>query len=93
MPRRLCRGNRLLSRAITLYRQLEDRYYEADALVHLGKAWHSAGSAIAAADAWQQVLRILDQLGHAGAEKVRAKLSAVSAAPGTSAERLSGVAD
>jgi tetratricopeptide (TPR) repeat protein len=60
--------------AIALYRQLGDRYYEADTLTHLGDAHDAMGAPEAARAAWRQALRILEQLQHAGADRVRAKL-------------------
>jgi hypothetical protein len=44
-------------------------------LDHLGDAHHAAGGSTAARDAWQLALRILDELGHPDAGRVRAKIS------------------
>jgi tetratricopeptide (TPR) repeat protein len=61
--------------AIALYRQLGDRYYEADTLAHLGDAHDAVGAAEPARAAWRQALQILEQLQHAEADRVRAKLA------------------
>ncbi|HZM76295.1 MAG TPA: tetratricopeptide repeat protein [Candidatus Limnocylindrales bacterium] len=60
--------------AIELYRELSDRFHEADTLTHLGDAHHSAKDLDAARLAWQQALTILDELDHPDAERVRANL-------------------
>jgi DNA-binding SARP family transcriptional activator/tetratricopeptide (TPR) repeat protein len=61
--------------AIALYRRLGVRHYEADTLVHLGDAHDAVGAAEAARAAWRHALRILEQLQHAEADRVRAKLA------------------
>jgi tetratricopeptide (TPR) repeat protein len=62
-------------RALGLFRELGDRYNEATTLTNLGDAQLSAGDASAARRAWAQALRILDEIGHADAGRVRAMLS------------------
>jgi DNA-binding SARP family transcriptional activator/Flp pilus assembly protein TadD len=57
-----------------LYTEISDRYNLADVLVHLGDAHDGAGNTDDARKAWQQALDIFDQLHHARAEQVRAKL-------------------
>jgi len=61
-------------RALSLYRGLGDRYYEASALTSLGDVHHSAGDSGAARRAWAQALPILEEIDHADASRVRAKL-------------------
>jgi len=62
-------------RALGLYRGLGDRYYEAGALTSLGDVHLSAGDAGAARRAWAQALRILEEIDHSDASRVRAKLT------------------
>ena len=54
--------------ALDLFRDLGDRYDEADTLTHLGDTHHAAGDPDAARDAWQQALTILDELDHPDAD-------------------------
>jgi tetratricopeptide (TPR) repeat protein len=62
-------------RAAGLYRGLGDRYYEAGALTSLGDVHLSAGDSAAARRAWARALRILQEIDHADASRVRAKLT------------------
>ena len=62
-------------RALGLYRELGDRYFEAGALTSLGDVHLSAGDSGAARRAWAQALRILEEIDHADASRVRAKLT------------------
>lgn len=66
--------------ALDIFRQLEDRYFQAETLSHLGDAHDAAGERDSARTAWQSALRILENLGHPDAERVRTKLT--GAAPG-----------
>jgi DNA-binding SARP family transcriptional activator/tetratricopeptide (TPR) repeat protein len=71
--------------AIELFHDLGERYYLANSLESLGDAYHAGGDLAAARDAWRRALIILDQLGHQGAQQVRAKLGrdpAGQSAPG-----------
>ena len=61
-------------RAVDLFREVGDRYYEADALAHLGDTYLAAGHADAARGAWEGSMELLDQLGHADADRVRVRL-------------------
>jgi DNA-binding SARP family transcriptional activator/tetratricopeptide (TPR) repeat protein len=61
-------------RAIELYRATGGRHGEADSLARLGDAHLAGGDRAAATLAWRQALTILDELGHPGAEELRAKL-------------------
>lgn len=70
------------SRALGLYQELADRYYEADTLTHLGDTFRAAGDVAAARDAWRQAQAILDELNHADAGQVRAKLTELGAETG-----------
>jgi tetratricopeptide (TPR) repeat protein len=60
--------------ALRLYREAGDRYNEADVLTHLGEVHAAADAPGAARDAWQQAVRILDELGHPDADQLRSKL-------------------
>jgi hypothetical protein len=63
--------------ALTLFRDLGDRYDEAATLTNLGDTHHAAGNPDAARDAWQHALTILDDLDHPDADQVRTKLAAL----------------
>lgn len=69
-------------RALTLFREFGDRYFEATSLSHLGDARCAAGEQQEALQAWQQALAILDDLQHAEAGQVRAKLAGAPERPG-----------
>jgi tetratricopeptide (TPR) repeat protein len=60
--------------ALSLFRELGDRFNEAEILTHLGDALHAAGDQQEARAAWQQALVILDDLHHPDADQIRAKL-------------------
>ena len=62
-------------RALDLFNVLGDRYSEARTLSCLGDVHLSAGDAGAARRAWAQALRILEEIDHADAGRVRAKLT------------------
>ncbi|HET6214170.1 MAG TPA: tetratricopeptide repeat protein, partial [Micromonosporaceae bacterium] len=64
----------------TMFREFGDRYGEADVLDHLGDAHQAAGDAAAAGTAWGRALELLQQLGHADADRVRAKLASTRTA-------------
>jgi DNA-binding SARP family transcriptional activator/tetratricopeptide (TPR) repeat protein/DNA-binding XRE family transcriptional regulator len=61
--------------AISLFREFGDRGYEAETLTRLGDTHHAHGQVRQARQAWREALRILDDLHHGEADKVRAKLS------------------
>ncbi len=63
--------------ALDLLRAVGDRFHEADVSDHLGDACHAAGDPVSAARAWQRALVVLEQLGHADAARVRAKVPAL----------------
>jgi DNA-binding SARP family transcriptional activator/tetratricopeptide (TPR) repeat protein len=75
-----------------MYADLADRFNEADTLDHLGDAKQGAGDAPAAADTWARALRILDDIGHPDAARVRAKLSPAAPGPTTPGPAAPGVA-
>jgi DNA-binding SARP family transcriptional activator len=65
-------------RALSLSREAGDRVFEAHTLTRLGDTSHAAGDRARAREAWQQALAILDDLQHADANQVRAKLASTS---------------
>ncbi len=62
-------------RSLTLHRELADRYFISKLLTHLGDGHQAAGDTDAARNAWIEALADLDELGHADADKVRARLA------------------
>jgi tetratricopeptide (TPR) repeat protein len=62
-------------RALGLFNVLGDRYSEARTLTRLGDVHLSAGDSGATHRAWAQALRILEEIDHADASRVRAKLT------------------
>jgi tetratricopeptide (TPR) repeat protein len=62
-------------RAVELFRQTGGRYFEADTLARLGDAHRAAGDPASAANALRRSLRILEELGHPDADRVRAQLA------------------
>jgi hypothetical protein len=65
---------------VRLFQDFNDTRWLAEALGHLGDAYHAAGSIGSAIDAWGQALAILEGLCHADAHHMRAKLDIVSIA-------------
>ncbi|MFD2350364.1 tetratricopeptide repeat protein [Nonomuraea ferruginea] len=61
-------------RALALLRTGLDPVTEAETLVHLGDAYAALRGDEQARQAWRDALAILDELGHPGAGRVRAKL-------------------
>jgi tetratricopeptide (TPR) repeat protein len=61
-------------RALTMLRDLQYRYQEAETLTHLGETHRAMGDDLRARDTWQLALGILTDLDHADAETVRARL-------------------
>jgi len=66
--------------ALDASRRQLNRRQEADTLIHLGDVHASVGHRDLARDAWQQALSILDELGRADADQVRAKLGVIAQA-------------
>jgi DNA-binding SARP family transcriptional activator/DNA-binding XRE family transcriptional regulator len=66
---------RCFEHAVALHAEWGNRYYEATGWDHLGDVRNDAGMPGAAAEAWQRALAILDDLTHADAATVRAKLA------------------
>jgi tetratricopeptide (TPR) repeat protein len=62
-------------RALGLFRGLGDRYNEAVTLTNLGDVHLSAGDSGAARRTWAEALPILEEIDHADASRVRAKLT------------------
>jgi len=62
-------------RALGLFNVLGDRYSEARTLTRLGDVHLSAGDSGAARRDWAQALRILEEINHADASGVRAKIT------------------
>jgi tetratricopeptide (TPR) repeat protein len=60
--------------SLEAFREYGDRYSEADTLVHLGETHDVLGDQQAARRAWQGALRILIELQHPDASRIRAKL-------------------
>ena len=65
---------RCYERSLILCRELADRYNEAGTLDHIGDAHCHLGNLNAARLAWQQAIRIFDELDHPDSDHVRAKL-------------------
>jgi DNA-binding SARP family transcriptional activator/tetratricopeptide (TPR) repeat protein len=64
-------------RALRIFQAVGDRWGEADTLTHLGDILRAVGELLAAREAWQQALAILDDRQHPDAAKVRAKLASM----------------
>jgi tetratricopeptide (TPR) repeat protein len=62
-------------RALSIFRTVGDRWGQADTLTNLGDIRRAVGELLAAREAWQQALVILDDLQHPDAAKIRAKLA------------------
>jgi tetratricopeptide (TPR) repeat protein len=67
-------------KSVSLLREVGDRYYESDALTHLGDSHLAADAPEAARDAWLQALEILTDLDHPDADRVRERLRALPTA-------------
>jgi tetratricopeptide (TPR) repeat protein len=65
-------------RALGLLVEVGDRYWEAETLVHLGDTHRAAGEIDRARAAWQSALDTLDDIGHAKAGDVRARLRGIT---------------
>jgi len=61
--------------AVDLFREFEDRFYQAEVLTHLGDTYFAAGDPGQGRLAWQQALDLLDELKHPNAAQLRAQLS------------------
>ncbi len=60
--------------ALRIFREVGARYNEADTLANIGDTRHESGNHAQAKAAWQKALAILDDLKHADASQIRAKL-------------------
>ncbi|MFF0717547.1 ATP-binding protein [Micromonospora sp. NPDC003816] len=70
---------RCYHQALMLWRESAERYFEATTLTHLGDSHRAAGEPDLARTAWCGALEILEQLDHADAAQVRARLTAAPA--------------
>jgi tetratricopeptide (TPR) repeat protein len=61
--------------ALILFREVGDRYGEADALINLGDAARDTGDGSAAREAWLNAAAILDDMDHPRADQVRERLA------------------
>lgn len=68
-------------RSLALFRRVGDRFYEATILDHLGDSQQVTGRSQLALQSWQQAVRILDDLHHHDAERIRRKLQPPAPAP------------
>jgi DNA-binding SARP family transcriptional activator/tetratricopeptide (TPR) repeat protein len=71
---RLATATTCYQHALRIFRELGARYNEADTLANIGDTRHADGNRDQAKVAWQKALAILDDLEHADAGRVRAKL-------------------
>ncbi|MFC4039311.1 ATP-binding protein [Dactylosporangium siamense] len=62
-------------RAVAMFREAGDRYHEAQSLANLGDALLAAADTGGAHHEWRTALRILDELGHPDAQRVRHRLA------------------
>jgi tetratricopeptide (TPR) repeat protein len=62
-------------RALDLYREVGDRWGQAETLGHTGDVHHAAGHRQQACQAWEEALAILEDLQHPDAGQIRAKLA------------------
>jgi tetratricopeptide (TPR) repeat protein len=69
-------------RAIDLYHDIGNRHPEAETLTSLGDTYQLAGHREAARGAWERAASILDELGHASAAQVLARLAELDRLPG-----------
>ena len=60
--------------ALSLFREVGDRYHQADTLTHLGDAYSDSHEPQRARDAWEEALRLLSELSHPDASKLRTRL-------------------
>jgi DNA-binding SARP family transcriptional activator/tetratricopeptide (TPR) repeat protein len=79
-------------RALGLFRGLGDRYNEATTLTNLGDVRLSAGDSGAARRSWAKALRIFEEIDHADASRVRAKLTYYVSPDPASARQISATA-
>jgi tetratricopeptide (TPR) repeat protein len=64
--------------AITLDREMGNRYDLAMVLLHLGDSYASTGDGVGAREAWEESVRILEVLHHPSAGEVRSRLASLT---------------
>jgi tetratricopeptide (TPR) repeat protein len=62
-------------RALGFYAEIGDRHSQAETLTHLAEPQHASGEVAEARRTWRQALAILDDLHHADADRIRARLA------------------
>ena len=62
-------------RALAIFRELGERFYEADTLANLADTRNGGGDLAGAREAWQQALKILEDIKHPRASEIRGKLA------------------
>jgi DNA-binding SARP family transcriptional activator/tetratricopeptide (TPR) repeat protein len=77
---RLATADACYQHALRIFREIGARYNEADTLTNIGDTRHAGGNQDQARAAWQKALAILDDLEHADAGRVRAKLRQLASA-------------
>jgi DNA-binding SARP family transcriptional activator len=65
---------RYFESALGLFREVGDRYHQADTLAHLGDAHYDSDEPQRARGAWEEALRLLSELNHPDASKLRTRL-------------------
>ena len=68
-------------RALAIVRELGDRYDEAEFITHLGDVCYTAGDRPTAENYWQKALDILNELHHADAAQLGARLRPAPPSP------------
>jgi tetratricopeptide (TPR) repeat protein len=68
-------------RSVGLWRDLADRFNEADTLDQLGNVQRSAGDLGAARRTWTRAVGIFDEIDHPDGDQVRAKLDGAPGGP------------
>jgi tetratricopeptide (TPR) repeat protein len=61
--------------AMSVAHEIGDWFHEAEAAEHLGDTYRDAGDAASAERSWHRALALFDQLGHADAARMRAKMT------------------
>jgi hypothetical protein len=80
-------------RAVTLDREMGNRYDLAMALAHLGETYASTGDLRGAREAWDESLLILRTLHHPAAGAVKGQLAALAGGRSTAKPEVLGLPD